>query len=67
MALTVTLTALVPLAAMLPLKLQVTRPLALLHDQPEPVADTNVSPEGSWSFTWAVVAAAVPELVTVSA
>ena len=38
-----------------------------LRLDPEPVADTNVSPAGSWSFTWAVVAAAVPELVTVSA
>ena len=61
-----TLTVLVPpLAAMLPLKLQVTSPLALLHDQPVPAADTYVSPAGNWSFTWAVVPAAVPELVTV--
>ena len=68
LALTVTLSVLVPPpAAIVPMKLQVTRPLALLHDQPVPLADTNVSPIGSWSLTCAVVAAAVPELVTVSA
>ena len=68
MALTVTLTVLVPPpAAMLPLKLQVTSPLALLHDQPVPLVETNVSPVGNWSLTCAVVAAAVPELVTASA
>ena len=55
-----------PLAAMLPLKLHVTSPLALLQVQPEPVADTNVKPAGNWSRSCAVMAAAVPELETVS-
>ena len=47
-AVTTTLTVLVPPPdAIEPEKLQVTRPLALLHDQPVPVADTKVRPVGS--------------------
>ena len=68
LVLTAMLTVLVPPPAPIePVKLQVTRPLALEQDQPVPAAETNASPVGSWSLTCAVVAAAVPELVTVSA
>ena len=52
MAETTTLIELAPPAAIVPpLKLQVMRPLALLHAQFVPAADTNVRPAGSWSLT----------------
>ena len=56
-----------PPDAIVPAKLQVTRPLAFAHDQPVPLAETKLSPAGNWSFTCAVVAAIVPVFVTVNA
>ena len=63
---------LVPFTAMVPLKLQVTSvPLASgvpgVQLQPVPELLLYVMPDGNWSSTWALVAAAVAdeELVTV--
>ena len=65
-ALTVTvIVELPPTAIEPPEKLQVTREAALAQVQFVPLAETNVSPAGSWSFTCALTVAAAPELVTV--
>ena len=65
---TTTPTVLVPLlAAIVPAKLQGTRPLALGHAQPVPLAESSVSPIGSESWICAVAATPGPELDTVRA
>ena len=66
-ALTVTAIVEVPLIAIVPpAKVQVMRDEALVQVQLVPMAETKVRFDGSWSCTSAVVAAATPELVTVS-
>ena len=61
-----TLMVLAPPDVSVPLKLQVTSEPALLHDHPVPLAETSDKPDGSWSFTCALVATVVLWLVTVS-